>query len=1062
MRRLLTICALSAAGLVVGTHSLSAQGVTTGAVRGHVVDQTGAPVTGATLTLVNTTTGFRTTATVRSNGDYGIENVSPGGPFTLSARAIGYRPVSRSGIYVALGQVVTVRLEMEQTAVELQELNSVAEGDPLLSRGRTGAAVTISDSFISRIPTLSRNFTDLVSIAPQVGSGTSVAGQNNRFNNIQIDGGVNNDLFGLGSTGTPGGQVSARPISISAIKEFQILIAPFDVRQGGFTGGLVNAITKSGSNEFHGSLFTFGQNQSLARKEVDRGALGTDVLSTFHEYQYGGTISGPIIRDRLNFFGAVDLKTRSAPFAQYLQGDDAIDEAAFGVTQALADTVANWAATNLVDAGTAGQVNRDSPDKNIFGKLNAQLSDRGQLEVSYNWVKASDGSLIRSSSFSGYRSGYELGNAGYAINNTTQTGRVRWNQQLGSTMTNELLVGYQRIRDLRNPGMNTPLIFVGTGSAIAIGAERFSQGNELRQDVVELSDNLTMGFGNHLVTVGTHNEFFKFYDQFFPGSYGVWGFADGQALLDGTPNHYEIALPLRPGGPLAQFKVNQLGVYAQDVWAITPRFSLTYGVRVDKPNLPTKPDANPDLAAVDFTQNNLGESVSVPNAVTDQMSTGALWSPRLGFNFDVNGDRSFLVRGGIGVFSGRPPYVWVANAFANSGLTQATLSCNGAQLPTFTTDLASQPTSCAGGGEPSPPTPSIVYFDQNFKFPQTMRAAFGIDRDLGHGLVGTVDLLYTKAINQFYLNDVNLQGVQRVEGGEGDRMQYGTPGTPNGSGIASTVSPKRISSSFRDVIRNSNESGDRSYQATFQVNKNFSNGLAFTAGYTYSNTKDKECTTSSIANSNMRFQVLQGRLDNRDLATSCFDVPHKLTLTGIVDIPLGFQLSLSYTGRSATPFTYTVNNDANGDGLSGNDPIYVPTSASDISLKNPDDWATLDDYISSDPCLDAARGTLLKRNTCRGPWQTYINARLTKVFPTLSGQSFELSLDIFNLPNLINSDWGRIKATTFFENQPILNQTGYDVTNDRGQYSLMNMTGFNAIQANSTRYQLLLSGKYIW
>jgi hypothetical protein len=316
MRSWLARVGLLAALLPVGTATIAAQGVTTGAVRGTVVDGGGAPIVGAQLTLHNTVTGFRTSILSRPNGSFALENVTPGGPFVLSARAIGYRPASREGFVVALGQVVTIQFVLEQTVVELAEIGVTAEADPLLSRGRTGAAVTVSEAFLNRIPSLSRNFTDLVSIAPQVGSGTSVAGQNNRFNNIQIDGGVNNDLFGLGSTGTPGGQVNARPISMAAIKEFQVLIAPFDVRQGGFTGGLINAITKSGSNEFHGSLFAFGQNESVARKEVDRGALGTDVLAEFHEYQYGGTLSGPIIRNRLNFFGSVDLKSRSSPFAQ--------------------------------------------------------------------------------------------------------------------------------------------------------------------------------------------------------------------------------------------------------------------------------------------------------------------------------------------------------------------------------------------------------------------------------------------------------------------------------------------------------------------------------------------------------------------------------------------------------------------------------------------------------------------------------------------------------------------------------------------------------------------------
>jgi hypothetical protein len=1049
------------AGLVLAPAAVSAQGVTTGAIRGTVIDESGSPVAGAVLTLVNNSTGFRTTATTRPNGRFGIENVTPGGPFTLTARAIGFAPLVQDGIRVSLGQVVTLNLTATRAVVELADLTVTAAGNPLLSRSRTGAAAFVSDSLIQRLPSLTRSFTSLIATSPLV-NGTSVAGQNNRYNNIQIDGGVNNDLFGLGSTGTPGGQVNSRPISLEAVKEFQVLIAPFDVRQGGFTGGLINAVTKSGTNEFHGSAFGFRQSEAFARETVDRGPLGEDVLNKFTENQYGGSLSGPIIKDRLHFFAAFERKERSSPFSGYLQGDDAVDEAAFGVTQALADSVAAWSSANLVDAGTAGQVNRDTPDQDIFAKVNAQLNDRNQLEASFNSVSASDGSLIRSSSFSGYRSGFELGNAGYTINNTSRTGRLRLNSALGDRYTNELLVGYQRIRDRRNPGMNTPLIFVGTGSAIAIGAERFSHGNELDQDVWELSDNLTIAMNDHVVTVGTHNEFFKFRNNFFPGSYGVWGFEDAQALYAGTPNHYEIALPLRPGGPEATFSVNQVGAYIQDVWNVNPKLSLTFGVRVDKPLLPTKPDANPDLAAIDFTHVNLGVVGTTDKAVTDDFSTSMLLSPRFGFNYDVNGDRSTVVRGGFGIFSGRPPYVWVANAYANSGLTQTTLVCNGSASPTFVTDIASQPTSCAGGGTASPPTPSIVYFDPGFKFPQTMRAALGLDHQLPWGMLGSVDLLYTRTLNQFYLNDINIEGVQSTEAGEGGRLQYGVAGTPNGSGIASRISPKRISSGYRDVIRQSNASGDRSISATFQVDKRFSDALSFNAGYTYSQTKDRQCMTSSISNSNMRFAVLQGPLDDRDLATSCFDRPHSIALTGIFNVAYGFKASLTYNGSSSTPFTYTVNDDANGDGFSGNDPIYVPTDASDITLRDPDDWDELNAYIADEPCLNEARGTLLGRNTCRGPWVSFINARISKVFRTLRGQSFEINLDIFNLPNLIKSSWGVNRSTTGFENQAILSQTGYDVANQRGEYTTRNLSQKDGVVASWSRYQLMLSGRYIF
>lgn len=1066
-RRLLArIVSVVAFATLAWSGSLLAQGVTTGAVRGTVTDEAGNPVVGAVLTLVNGQTGLRNTVSSREDGLFDLENVTPGGPFTLSARAIGYRPVAQSGIRVALGQVVEVSLKMGQAAVELSAVTVTAEAaNPLLSTARTGASAYVTDSFIANLPTLERNFTDFISTLPQV-NGTSIAGQNNRFNNIQIDGGVNNDLFGLGSTGTPGGQVNERPISLAAVKEYQVLIAPFDVRQGGFTGGLVNAITKSGTNEFHGSLYFYGQAQSLARKTVQYGnslfgsSLGTDVLNTFHEYQYGGTLSGPIIPNRLQFFASVDLTSRASPFSGYLQGDSAIDVGAFGVTVPQADSVIAWSNANLhTDPGSALQVSDNTPDHNIFVKLNGQVNSSSQFEISFNHVTASDGSLIRQFSFASYRSGYELGGAGYRINNTTQSLRVSYKAALGDRYNNELLLGYQNIQDLRNPGMNTPLIFVGEyGGAVSIGAERFSQGNVLKQDNYEVTDNLTIGMGQHLVTVGTHNEFFKFYNNFFPGSYGVWGFASTAALYALTPNHYDIALPLRPGGPLAQWNVDQLGLYAQDVWNVTPRLSVTYGVRVDDPILPTKPGSDSALATVAFAHvkdDGSGAAADTARANTGGFTTAPLWSPRLGFNYDVRGDRSTILRGGVGVFSGRPPYVWVSNAYSNNGLTQATLTCNGAQTPAFSTSLASQPQACATGGPPSPPIPSIVYFDHGFKFPQTLRVALGGDQQLPWSTVGSIDLLYTRTLNQFYLNDVNLQGVQFVNAAEGNRLMYGSVASQG-------LTPVRVSANFADVIRQYNQSGDNSISGTLSLDKRFSNHVSFNVGYTYSKTKDRECLTSSVSHSNLQFAVLQGPLDNRPLATSCFDVPNRLVATVLLDAPLGFKASLTYQGASGTPYTFVVNNDDNGDGLAGNDPIYVPLdSASNPGyLLHGTDWAKLNQLINSQSCLSGARGTLLARNTCRNPWTNFINARIAKSFPTINGQSFQVTLDIFNLPNLINSGWFQNRQTSGFEDVAILQRSGTQA-NGQGIYTLTGSINYvNSIVPTWNRYRLELSGQY--
>ena len=1073
LSRVLALVALAGMAL---SGSLRAQGVTTGAVRGRVTDEAGNPVVGAVLTLVNTNTGLRNAVNSRGDGRFDIENVTPGGPFTLSARAIGYRPVEQSGIMVSLGQVVQAELRMTAATVELSALNVSAEAaNPLTSTSRTGPSTFVSDSFVNNLPSLSRNFTDFINVSPQV-NGNSVAGQNNRYNNIQIDGGVNNDLFGLGSSGTPGGQVGEIPISVSAVKEFQVLIAPFDVRQGGFTGGLINAITKSGTNEFHGSLYFYGQNQNFGRKTVERGttwygdSLAPDVAGTFHQYQYGGTLGGPIIKNRLQFFAALDFRSRESPFGGYLQGvltpglaADSIDLRAYGVTAGQADSVVTWANANLhADPGSAGQINNPNPDHNVFVKLNGQVTPRSQIELSYNHVTASDGSLIRSYSYSGYRSGYEMGGAGYRINNTTQTARLRYNAAIGDRYTNELLLGYQKIQDLRNPGMNTPLIFVGgNGGAVAIGAERYSQGNVLKQDNYEVTDNLTIGLGQHLVTLGTHNEFFKFYNQFFPGSYGVWYFPSTTALYNTAPTHYEIALPLRPGGPLAQFSVSQIGFYAQDVWSVTPRLKVTYGLRVDDPILPTKPGADSALAAVNFVHVADDGSLTVvdtTHANTSAFSAAALWSPRIGVNYDVHGDQTTILRGGVGVFSGRPPYVWVSNAYANSGVTQALLQCNSYQgnMPTFSGDVATQPQACTSGGAASPAVPSIVYFDQGFKFPQTLRVALGGDQQLPWNMTGSVDLLYTYTLNQFYINDVNLRGVIAVNQGEGGRLMYGTVNAANGR-----TTPSRITSQFADVLHQYNESGDNSFSATISVDKRFSNHVSFNVGYTYSKTKDRMCMTSSISSSNFRYAVLQGPLDNRPLATSCFDVPSKLVATVLFDAPLGFKASLTYQGSSGTPFTYVTNYDANGDGWGGNDPIFVPLASDTSYIRGTAaNRAKFNAFVESQACLRNARGTLVDRNTCRNPWTNFINARIAKSFPTLHGQSFQVSLDIFNLPNLISSSWGLNKQTSSYEDDAILNLVGQQ-PNGEGIYTMTGSINYvNAIVPSYNRYRLELSGQY--
>jgi hypothetical protein len=494
--------------------------------------------------------------------------------------------------------------------------------------------------------------------------------------------------------------------------------------------------------------------------------------------------------------------------------------------------------------------------------------------------------------------------------------------------------------------------------------------------------------------------------------------------------------------------VKQFGFYGEDRFSPAQNLTLTAGVRMDVPSQPS-PTLNPILDTTRFSL--LGGGTVNTGSFP---SGNILWSPRLGFNYNVNGESQTILRGGVGIFSGRPPYVWLSNAYGNTGLEQASLVCTAASLPTFTLDPNNQPTSC--GAAPSAGRPSVVYFDSDFKFPQAAKLALGIDRELGWGVLGTVDFIYTKAINEFLLEDVNLTGVQGASPGETGRLLYGTINPATGAATAS-----RVTGTYNDVIRNLNTSGDHSTSLAVQFQKRFSNGVEFNASYTYSHTVDFRTMTSDITNSNYRFGVLNGPVDAPTLATSFFDRPHKVTISGTVNTPFDSRFSLFYTGISGTPFTYVVSGDINADGFSGNDAVYVPINTADITMPVAGQAATLDNYINNEPCLRNNRGHILARNSCRNAWQNLLSARVSKVFGTLHGQSIELTADMLNVLNFLNSSWGLIKVTGLNEETNLIRLTGYDQVNSRGIYAL-NLPIKNQVTVNSlgSRWVFQLGARY--
>ncbi|MBT8461241.1 MAG: carboxypeptidase regulatory-like domain-containing protein, partial [Gemmatimonadetes bacterium] len=547
--RLFLPAALALAGLLISVNLGYAQGVTTSALGGSVLSQAGQPLSGAQVTVTNTQTGASNSTVTNEAGRYYVALLPSGGPYTVEVTLIGYRPEQRTGINLTLGRTEGASFVLTESAVELEALVVVTESNPLLSPTRTGTSTTLDEGQLQAQPNIARDITNFALLDSRVSvteGGPSIAGQNNRFNNIQIDGAVNNDVFGLADSGIPGGQIGAKSISIEAVKEFQVLTAPYDVRYAGFSGGLLNAITKSGTNETSGSVFGFFTNDGL------QGGLSIDGESLdkneFKNTQFGFTLGGPIQRDKIHYFVGGEFQIFNGPTSGLgvepggsptQPGADArgIDPAD---AQRFIDIMGNTYGVTADEVGTSATVTLDNPRTNLFARLDFQLGDNHRLVVRDNFSKnRADRGPFRASFFYGYTSQNQN------FTNTTNSFVAQLFSNFGGAWSNELLLNFETVRDLRDPVVDYAQIAVDVDSpfgsnTLVIGAEEFSQANSLDQDIFQLTDNLSRSFGNHRMTFGANVEYFKFNNLFFPASIGIYEYDSLDDLENGIIGAYEV------------------------------------------------------------------------------------------------------------------------------------------------------------------------------------------------------------------------------------------------------------------------------------------------------------------------------------------------------------------------------------------------------------------------------------------------------------------------------------------------------------------------------------------
>lgn len=1017
LKRVAAALALLALPAVAGAQ------VTTGSLAGTVTSDKGEPIPGATITVLNTRSGIRTTATTRSNGRYILSGLEPGGPYRIAARAIGFRPEVREGVAVKLGETVDVSFRLPEAPVQLEEIVTVS--DPLqqtFNPSRQGAQSVQSDTVIARLPTLDRDLTDFAKLTPQValrdggGNGTEglvALGQNNRFNTLQIDGSTVNDRFGLGRSGFAGGQAEGRPIGLLSVKEVQILLSPYDVRQGRFTGALLNTITKSGTNSVKVDAFFQYRSQDLAGPPLE--------ATSFDNSQFGLAVGGPIVKDKVHFFLSGEARRATRPAAGPFIGST--DPAPI-FTQAAVDSLYAVGASRYgltpEQIGTADLINNDRPVTNLTGRFDFALSESNRLVLRYNYNYATNDIFSRSATGT-----IDLSTQGYFFKSQNHSVAGQLYSNFKSGAANELLVSAGITRDKRTPNVFLPAIIVqnfppasGTGTYnYRFGAEQFSQGNELDQNLYELTDNFSFSAGDHRITVGTSNEYFDVRNLFAQSSYGVWQFDNLNDFRNGVVENYTVSAPLSENFPV-NFRTGQLGFYVADAWSPSRTLSLNFGVRADIPYWLDQPVYAPEVIA-DFG----------PQEIP---SGQFLISPRVGFNWDAQGTGMTQLRGGVGLFAGTPAYVWYSNFFQQSGTGLGILTCGvGTGRPSpaapATFDAANPVLACGDGTTIAPGATlgEVNIVEPGTKYPQVLRANLALDRRLPNNFVLTFEGTFTKGINDIVTVNRNLAGPTGTDAN--GRVLYGTLNA-NGTTTTNYFNLTRYGpSNSAGVLELRNANSSYSWSGTVQLQKTFSKGLAGSVAYTYSEAYDAQSFTSSRGTSNWRFgRVNAGRDDEFGRTRSSFDRPHRILANATYTFPWkrwATDVTISYIGQSGQPYTLSATGtggrgDLNRDGWNGNDPIYIPRNALDPneitfvaqgSTTAQAQAQLFENYIASESCLAKQRGRIMERNSCRNPWQTFIDLTVRQTLP-FGMNRVTLEAGIFNLANLIDSDWGKIKT----------------------------------------------------
>jgi hypothetical protein len=996
---------------------LLAQGVATAAISGTIRATDGVVIDRAAVTVANTATGATVTSEAR-HGRFLIHGLPVGGPYIVTVRHEGFRPSQLSGVTLNLGSWLELQIELEPLPMPLAPLR-VAAASPL-DNPHGGTAVSVQDSLVHRLPTLNRDLYDFVRLAPHVttrigfaAGGMSGGGVGFRFNNFLID--------GLPERSIPGNQppefAGSKSLPFEAVREFQILTAPFDVRYGDFAGALVNTVTRSGTNRFRGSVFAQVRNDGLARRG------GVAAADPYERLQYGISLGGPLRKDRLHFFLASELQGHTSPAAGPFVGQPMGAVPPVPVAESQLARLEEIMTGHGLVAGSGGAVTNRNPLWNVFARMDLAVPERSSRLVF--WVNSAASRNLRFARPD--RSPFPLStqSATQLFDGRTLAVQVHTALPRMGGGHNELSISHRSLRSEWLPEVRQPIVRVtvpGTsGGAVTVvsGTARQAHGGSFRSWDVNLRDNLTVSVGtSHVATLGVEAAWFRTRSGGLANGYGTWTFSSLDSLEAGFAHSYELARDF--GSANIPLSGAHYAVYAGDRWRPGKRVTITMGIRAEALALY---GATPYNAEVD----------SVFGRRTDDTEGRPIHlSPRVGFVWDMSAAGRDRIRGGAGIFTGRPPLAWLHAARTGYGFGGGILRCGPATTdlgpaPAFIPDYQAPPTACAdGSGVTTPPRGDVNLIAPRLRMAQTLRGVLAYDRRLGENLNASIEVAATRITSDFIFANVNLEGPRAV-----DRHGRTLYGRIDPAGIAH---PAERSDSFPSVIELRNTSSGRSYQASARVERRFAEGAGVLASYTYSRVRDVQTPLRINVDGHVNWssRAVSGRHDDLSPGISLNDIPHRLVIAGTYRAPWrSTELAIFYVGESGSPFTYIAGGaggrgDLNADGSAVNDPIYVPRDAFDAQEilisgasaapgddNSPEAQAerellrrtAFEQLIRDTPCLRRQRGHILRRNSCREPWSHTTIASVRQRVP-FAGGGIEAEVVIFNLLNLVHSGWG--------------------------------------------------------